>query len=380
MIEVKNEDCMNKINKLRILHSAALLNPPSGIINQMKWENNAAKEMGIPWKTRMYCPKSSVVEDETICYDQSVDAAKITNPLFKVIAWFSLRINYYQWLKNQTHNYDIFVLRYYVHDPFQWWFVKNAPIPVYFVHHTLEVPEMALSNGLAGLVRSSLESVIGKYALRAVTGSIGVTEEILSYENKRIGLKNKKGFIYPNGIIYDNFEVSDTRKNEVPELLFVANFAPWHGLDLLLNEMENNVENFILHLVGNIMPKDVHNAKKDSRVIVHGKLTHKQIVAISNRCWIGLSAFGLSRKKMLQACTLKTREYLMTGLPVYSDHFDVFPIDFPYYQQGKVNMSEILEFARKMRNVRKEYVSSLSEPYINKKKLLMNLYSTLCNQ
>lgn len=123
---------MNKINRLRILHSAALLSPPSGIISQMKWENDAAKEIGIPWKTRMYCPKNSVDEAETICYDQSVDAAKITNPLFKVIAWFKLRINYYEWLKSQTDNYDVFVLRYYVHDPFQWWFVKKRRYPSLF--------------------------------------------------------------------------------------------------------------------------------------------------------------------------------------------------------------------------------------------------------
>lgn len=370
---------MNKVNKLKVLHTAALLNPPSGIVSQMKWENNAAKDLAIPWKTRMYCPKSSVADDEIICYDQNLDSVKITNIYLKAIAWFRLRINYYQWLKNQESAYDIFVLRYYVHDPFQWWFVKNASIPVYFVHHTLEVPELALSGGLTGLLRSNLELLIGKHALREVTASIAVTEEILAYENKRISQK-KQGFIYPNGIAYDNFEMSDTRKNEVPELLFVANFAPWHGLDLLLNEIKNSTENFILHLVGDLMTNDLDDAEKDSRVIVHGKLTHTQITIISNKCWIGLSAFGLSRKKMLQACTLKTREYLMTGLPVYSDHYDIFPVDFPYYQKGALNLTQILEFARKMRSVEKKSVSSMSEPYINKKKLLKNLYSKLCNQ
>ncbi|MEK5745027.1 glycosyltransferase family 1 protein, partial [Acinetobacter variabilis] len=91
-----------------------------------------------------------------------------------------------------------------------------------------------LPGGFSGWLRSQLESQLGKPTISTAKGIIGVTQEILNYEKLRSSSFDKASFIYPNGIIYKTLDLLDKRNEKIPELLFVANFAPWHGLDLLL--------------------------------------------------------------------------------------------------------------------------------------------------
>jgi glycosyltransferase involved in cell wall biosynthesis len=362
---------------LRVLHSAALLRPPSGILHQMQWEQEAARKLGITWDVKMYCPVNSVAQNIVTHFDEKVNTKKIKSPFAKIIAWFQLRKNYHKWLMSLTDKYDLFILRYYVHDPFQLWFLKHCPKPVYFVHHTMEVPELAMPGGVSGYTRSKLELIIGKQCLNAVSGIIGVTNEIIEHQKSRGDLRNKQTLLYPNGIVIPDEVIFDARSDSVPELLFVANFAPWHGLDLLLKEMSQNKEQFILHLVGDLLHSDVVPARKDNRVVIHGKLTHREIITLSERCWLGLSTFGLYRKKMRQACPLKSREYLVTGLPVYADHIEVFPADFPYFAQGDANILKILNFARNMRKINKQKIYMESIPFVDKEILLREIFKSL---
>ncbi|MFX8895379.1 glycosyltransferase family 1 protein, partial [Acinetobacter baumannii] len=87
-------------------------------------------------------------------------------------------------------------------------------------------------------------------------------------------------------------------------------------------------DDFILHIVGDVSVEDELLAKKDSRVILHGPLTNIEISQLMSKMWIGLASFGLFRKRMKEACTLKVREYLNYGLPIYSGHKDIFPEEF----------------------------------------------------
>ncbi|WP_163833058.1 glycosyltransferase [Spartinivicinus ruber] len=366
--------------KIKVLHAASLLRPPAGILNQMQWEQEAAYELGLAWDVRLYCPVHSTSKKDITVFDESVDFKSLTKVTSKLKAWVQCRKNYYRWLMSLVNEYDIFVLRYYVHDPFQYWFVKNSPKPIYFVNHTLEVPELALSGGISGFIRSSCERLLGKYTLSNAEGVIGVTNEIIEYEKQRSGKNSNINLLaYPNGIVFNNDEIIDKR-SEIPEILFVASyFDSWHGLDLLLDNLKSNKDKFVLHLVGELSDRDLEISKTDPRVILHGKLSHKEIKELSEKAWVGLSSFALNRKKMKEACTLKVREYLMLGLPVFAGYRDVFGDDFPFYMDGKPCIKNILSFGHDMRKASKSAVASASRKYIDKKILLTKLFSELEN-
>ncbi len=364
--------------KLRVLHSAALLSPPSGILAQMDWEQDAANSLGLDWQVRMYCPIDSRNNATVLHYDNAIDAQQLQSPMGKLLAWIKLRRNYHHWLLQQQDHFDIFLLRYYVHDPFQLSFVKRCNKPVYFVHHTLEAPELALPGGFYGFVRANLETLLGRPAIAKAAGVIGVTQEIVDYELGRANSPNKPAYVYPNGIVFKKLKLEDRRSADVPELLFVANFAPWHGLDLLLKNIEQSKEQFVLHLVGKI-PDELLTLTQDSRIKVHGHLNQQQIQNLSSQCWIGLSSFALFRNKMKQACPLKVREYLMLGLPVYGDYKDVFPSDAKYFKYDPSNIPEILKFSKDTRILSKQQVAKQASEWIDKSTLLSNLYKYVNN-
>ncbi len=354
------------------MHSAALLNPPSGIANQMLWEQQAAQQLGLDWSVKLFCPKNSTSSNNITQFDNDIDFNDIKGNVKKIIAWRLLRHNYHSWLLSQQDGIDIFLLRYYVHDPYQLYFINKCRKPVFFVHHTMEIPELSMPSHNYSLVRSSLEAAIGIKTLRKAFGIIGVTEEIIEYEVKRAKIYNKPTFIYPNGIVLSTEKLEDKRDLSTPELLFVANFAPWHGLDLLLESLRMSDEKLILHLVGKI-PSNVMHLVNDTRIVVHGEIKQNEISELSKKCWVGLSSFGLHRKKMTQACPLKVREYLMLGLPVYGDYKDIFPEKAFFFKYGNESISDIIKFCRQSRILNKNHVRSESKPFICKVNLLDKL-------
>lgn len=370
---------METTSKLRVLHSAALLRPPSGICTQMDWEQEAAVALGIDWQVKMFCPSNSKGGFKVMHFDPAVKAERLKNPLGKVLSWIQLRRHYHDWLLAQQDNVDVFLLRYYVHDPFQLAFVKRCKKPVYFVHHTLEVPELALPGGVSGLVRAKLETLLGRLTIAKATGVIGVTQEIVDYELARAGCPDKPSYVYPNGIVFKELQLEDRRSPDVPELLFVANFAPWHGLDVLLKNIVQSKERFVLHLVGKI-PSELLALTLDPRIKVHGHLNQQQIQDLSAQCWVGLASFALFRNKMKQACPLKVREYLMLGLPVYGDYEDVFGDSAEYFKKGDEAMEKIIDFSRLSRINTRNDTRRDAKSFIDKKSLLFGIFAYLTMQ
>lgn len=364
---------------MKVLHSAALLSPPSGILNQMRWEQQVADEAGIDWQVKMFCPSGSVNSEKIIQESTTVSFERIKSKFGKAWAWLKLRWEYHRWLKSQENDVDVFLLRYYVHDPFQLLFIRRCKKPVYLVHHTLEGPELAMSGGLKDRLRSAFDNIIANPCIKAASGIVGVTNEIIEYENARAKVK-KQSFLYPNGIVFTSNEIAEDHRTETPEILFVASyFASWHGLDLLLDEMKKNNSHFVLHVVGDVFDEDIRSAKHDPRVIIHGRKSHAEIKQLAAKCWGGVSCFGLHRVKMKEACTLKVREYLMLGLPVYAGYTEVLPDSFPFFKRGEVAITDMLDFFNQHRHLRRKEISEKSKEYIDKNQLLRLLYSDLAS-
>jgi glycosyltransferase involved in cell wall biosynthesis len=337
----------------------------------MCWEQKAARVLGKNLKVSIFCPKNTYPDSDIIVFSKNSIA---TNLFQKFYNWFYLRKEFYNWLLMESKNYDIILLRYSVHDPFLLDFLNKVKIPVYLVHHTLELPELD-SLGFFGKFRCKLDKLIGNHCISKSSGLIGVTKEIIGFEQSRIENKKKNVLIYPNGIFLEQKKLND-HKLDVPEFLFVASyFFDWHGLDLLLSNLKNTDKNFVLHVVGEVQNKDIELAYNDERVIFHGKLVSSEINNLAKSCWVGLSSFALYRKGMQEACTLKVREYLSLGLPVYSGHQDVFPDEFIFYKKGLPNFDSILEFGNHVKNFSKQQVLDCAESYISKVELLDNLIS-----
>ena len=364
---------------MRFLHSAMLLRPVNGIVAQMSWEQQAADQLGLSWQTRAFSAAEAKIP-EAIRVDSGVKVSG-QSKLKLAWAWIVFRIRYIRWLRAQT-DVDVFVLRHSVHDPFQYFFIRSCPKPVYLVHHSKELPELA-GGGLIGKLRAAAEGVLGRWSIRRAAGVIGVTPELSVYECARAQQTDKYTVTYPNGVMYGSVAAApmpDGRTEQI-ELLFVAShFYDWHGLDLLLDAMERSKQDFRLHVVGIVFDADLARCQQDPRIVLHGTLSAAQIAALVERCWVGLTSFALDRKGMQQACTLKVREYLMLGLPVYSGHQDVFDADFPFYRQAAVDMDTILDYAQTVRAATKEQVSEQAKPFIAKTNLLAGLAQALEGQ
>ncbi|MFT6155866.1 MAG: glycosyltransferase involved in cell wall biosynthesis [Neolewinella sp.] len=363
---------------MRILHAAALLRPPSGILHQMQWEQDAARELAVDWAVRVFCPAGAVPSSEIIEESPYASGRAGKGIVGKLIDWVMLRWLYFRWLKSQESTVDVFLLRYYVHDPFQLVFVIFCKKPVYFVHHTMVGYELAMPGRWRDKVRLALDQILAGVTIRAASGIVGVTDEIICYERQRASQPSKTAFLYPNGIASSAFLPALDLRDNTPEIIFVASyFMPWHGLDLLLKSMITDDTPCVLHLVGSMSEGDLAMAEKDSRIVVHGVKRKKEIADIAGRCWGGLSSFALNRNNMSEACTLKVREYLALGLPVYAGYREMLPENFPFYSSGRPDLPEIMRFFLSVRHASRQEVAGKSMKIISKKRYLSDLYENI---
>lgn len=360
---------------MRVLHSALLRYPSAGILKQMSWEKEAAQGLGLNWDVKVSCPQGSTSESSIVRFSKPITSNR--SKLAQVRDWFGVRIEYYLWLKVFESEVDIFILRYSPYDPIQFAFSILCKKPVFLIHHTLEVPELTSSHRPLSKIRVVAERIIGKYSIRNSAAIIGVTQEIIDYEKKRIEQPEKPSILYPNGVMFNGPTASDKR-GHIPELLFVSSyFESWHGLDLLFSNMQEHNKEFLLHVVGELSLGDRVLGEKDERIILHGRKSHDEIRLIADSCWLGLSSFALFRKDMKEACTLKVREYLMMGLPVYAGHKDTFPEDFEFYRNSELSIINILHFAVAMRGTSRELVACAAKPYIDKVEMVRSLSNRL---
>jgi glycosyltransferase involved in cell wall biosynthesis len=355
---------------VKVLHAAVSVNPSPGVIKQMEWEQQAADELGIEWTCSLHT--SNDASSRIIHNWRGLSSNR-------VMRYAQLRIKFYHWLRSCESNYDLVILRFSVHDPWQKYISKLIGYKIITAHHTKEEDEL-LCHSSYGIVPAALEKFWGRKTLSNSLGHIAVTHEILDYELSRQSTTlNKPIFVSPNSIITETTPFRDGRIGNAPEIIFIASeFSEWQGLDKLINALLNDNAPCLIHLVGKISAVDVERCKKDPRFIIHGFLKQEEIAKIMEIAWCGLSTLALERKGMYQACTLKVRDYLQAGIPVYSGHKDSgLPEDFPYYINGSVNLSDIISFAQKMKSVSRIVISSASSKHISKKYHLQNLYNFL---
>lgn len=354
-----------------ILHITAVRELGSGQRNQLIYESNAAKKIkDVDWDTLAYHSGESIEKFE------------------RKIPWifdFLIIRNLYFWLivLKYSRKYDLVLLRHLSFDPFAYIFaplVKNRVS----VHHAKEMDELKLvRKGWKGKLASFMERYAGKFSVKNSLWVVGVTREIALYENQKRDL-NKPFIIYPNGIDVHQIKISeDYRVNNEYNILFMCSyFTDWHGLDILLKSLNrlDIEENFYIHLIGNLSRQqiqDINNHRYKCNFIIHGVMNQQQYRDVISKCDVGLGSLAMFRQGLAEGSTLKVREMLAMGLPVFSGHKDVaFNEDFIFYQYSQdFNFYCLLDFCKKSKDFKRLEVRMAAQNMIEKIKIMENFIS-----
>lgn len=297
--------------------------------------------------------------------------------------------NIYAWyfMFRARHTYDVILQRHMTFDPFILAFGWLIPCRV-TVHHGKAIEELPLIKpGWRGRLAAAVERRMGWINTRQVLGLLGVTADIAAYEAAAHHAECPQG-VYPNGILVDEVPVLIDRRGAGIEVGFVCGkFTAWHGLDRLMEAVEAERElaaevGLKVHLIGQLDDEQRVAVDAINRhgvvFVVHGRLSEASYFQILETCDLGLGSLALDRQNMREGSTLKVREYLAVGLPVYSGQPDTaLPEGFAYYRHGAAEVRAILDFARTMKAETREAVRTASRSYIEKRALMQNVCTWL---
>lgn len=201
--------------------------------------------------------------------------------------------------------------------------------------------------------RNIFEIIWGRTVRKRITGIVGVTEEILSYEKSRT-ITDKKYFavigngINVNAIPLRNINYQINKLNEI-RILFVGAGFRTHGLArLILSISEYNKSNkhkikikLIVAGESSEMEKNIRLASKlnlSESIDFLGQIGKDGLNELYNWAHIGVGSLGLHRIGLTMSSTLKAREYCAIGLPFFWSTKDSdFNKDFPYIVEIPAN-------------------------------------------
>lgn len=359
---------------MRVIHVASFSSSLAniGVLRQMQYELDAAKDLGFKWDVKLLADDLVEGFDFIELYPDTC-LSRVSR------RWFLFKK-----LKALSFEYDLIFLRYMPVDPFfpLWSFFKVGGAKIVFVHHTKESSAVrSMYSGVVGHILALVELVCGFFSLRKADAIIGVTRDIVDYEVRRTFRCDVPVFVYPNGIDFSRFPMVDNKKEGKVKIVFTASkFFSWHGLSAVLESLSNfsAKHNLELHLIGNVLEADrefVRSSGLEDVVFIHGYLDAERLRTCLSAADVGLASFGIGDAGLTQACTLKVREYLASGLPVYSGHDDVgLPSDFQYYKIGPPDISDIIEYAMSMRGESRDKVRESARPYIEKRVLVKRMH------
>ena len=190
----------------------------------------------------------------------------------------------------------------------------------------LEIPTYPYDKELQMTWKYYPFSLKDKYNRRKLKGLVNRIAYISGNENKEIfGIPALRLF---NGIDLNKIKPKKVTNNDIIDLCGVSMFAKWHGYERLLYGLSiyyknDGTRNIVLHLVGegcelNSYQKIVKEEKLEKHVVFYGMKTGQELDSIYDKMDIGLDVFGMYKKNLSVAYSLKSREYLAKGLPIIS--------------------------------------------------------------
>ena len=360
---------------MKILHMASLTRASAnlGVVQQMEWEQLAARDAGLDWEVELW---TTEVAQPGSVLRQVPEGMK---------GFVGRRYHFHRRLLAAAREYDRIVIRHAPLDPFSLFVPERIRYKTWYVFHTKTGNYLAARGRRFGKAFAWLDTQLTRRAIGESAGIIGVTDELVEYERHRLNQRFAKTTVYPNGIFLADWEASIEDRREGPlKIIFVAShFFEWNGLEKLLTSIANTKtsDRWELHLVGQLMPhqaKFIADQDLADSIVVHGVLPKQAITTLMATMDLSLGAFAINMVNLRTACTLKVRESLGAGLPVYAGHSDVGVKDMlGCYTEGPAEWSAILAQAADSRDRAKEDIRRAARPGIDKLALLVELAKTI---
>jgi hypothetical protein len=346
-------------NKIKIAHVSVVPAFSPGVFKKLEDKAKVSKENGLDIDFYLINPSQDYSSD-------NMHAIKVFN---KNIPTNFLRILAFRVFKIANieksiplDNYDAIILRYPLVDGFGTLrFAKKYGYKIFTEHHTDEVAELFSVGRIVDVFRGYLEKYFAGTFLSYLKGIIGVTDEIRKVELAKTNTSLYSATI-ANGINPQSFSHTGyiPFDGKTLNLIFVASeFSLWHGLEKflgLLQSYDGDVHLY-LRLIGNLSRTqiDMVNSIKTKNVSIEiaGKAYGDDLDNHMKNAHLAISSLALSVKNMKEACTLKSREYIVRGLPfVYAYKDTDLNGDESFakrFEEDNISLDEIIIFA--------EYVS-----------------------
>jgi glycosyltransferase involved in cell wall biosynthesis len=360
---------------MKIVHLTIARQLTHGQTKQLRFEYDAAQSLdGASWTTIAY------------------HNGRLTEPyMLKIPLLFRgfLLRQLWGWIValRLSRSHDFLLMRHMTFDPFAFVFAAFINNRV-SIHHAKEVEELRLiRKGWKGHMAAWFELISGKFAVRHTRMVLGVTQEIANYErDTRAPLKGIG--VYPNGIELTRLPLlADRRKHkEINAAFMCGTFSEWHGLDKLIEAVDSHYLSsyrLVIHLIGRLSSKQIEalSATEIRRAVFkkHGHLNFDSYIPILEICDFGIASLALYRKNLNEASTLKVREMLALGLPVYSGHKDVALNESDKFVliTDQPSVSGMITFAIQSKGLERGYVRKHSANRIDKRQAMQNIVNML---
>lgn len=266
--------------------------------------------------------------------------------------------------------YDAIIIRYPRPVSYDWKvFTDKYKNKLLTEHHAIALPETIQKITFGNILNFIQEYINSRFLKNHLIGLIGVTDEISIEESKtNSSLKTQT---ISNGI--NVADVTFTKyipfnKKKLIMTMIASEYAPWQGLDRLLNSLliYNNINkiNIIINIVGQqISTSDskliqmINDTKENITINLLGIKRGKELDEIMARSTLAIGSLAIYRQKLKEACALKVREYLARGIPFVYTAIDPdiprdcrFALELPN-DETSIEFEDIINFAIQTSNI-----------------------------
>jgi hypothetical protein len=246
----------------------------------------------------------------------NLDIQKISNNRLQRLK----QIGYF--LELYSKKYEVFIFRKFVYNPF---ILKSfKKIKKYYgtkiitEHHSKEIPEYLSKKEYKKIIFEYMGILWMKH-FNVIDGIVGVTKEITEYEKKLYNLE--KGFTVGNGIFPDASFYSGFKKyennGELNLVISIGDYYPWHGIERLIKSIEKyKYLNIKLNILLGSNSKYIISLVKEKKYInLYINPKEERVKSIYRNSHLAISSLAVYKKNLNEATPLKSREYLLRGIP-----------------------------------------------------------------
>lgn len=340
---------------MKIAHISIIPAFSPGIFKKLEDKAKIAKENNLNIDFYLINPSKDVSNENL--HAIKIHYENIPTKFLKIFAFRVFKIRHI--VKHvPLHDYDAIVLRYPLVDGFGTiQFAKKYGYKIFTEHHSDEISELFSIGRSIDIFRAYLEKYFSGAFFSNIKGIIGVTDEItkleLSKTRKKLFFTTIANGINPNSFSHTGFIPFDGEKLD---LIFVASeFSPWHGVEKLFDLLKiyNGDVVISLKIIGSLSKQQqntvhaINNRKINIEII--GKAYGGDLDNHMKNANLAISSLALSEKNMKEACTLKSREYIVRGIPfiyAYKDTDLVGDESFAKrFEEDNITLEAIIEFA-----------------------------------